>query len=151
MQERKLYPGSILQQYVRNYRILALEKKDCPSVQTLFPMGAFELIIHLKTPCEMITAEGKSQKLSFFYTGHFTKPMRLLFTEEAKLLVVSLQPWAGKMLFNIPANKFTDMNVGIDSIEKETTQMLDALHLFCRFSSFLQTQHQAYFQTLYPL
>lgn len=119
MQNRKFYPKAVLQPYVRYYLIAETDKSDYPSIQTAFPLGGLELIIYLETGAFCLDKGGK-KRLTSFYTGHFTKPFVLSFQGKSRYLIINLQPWAGRALFNIPASEFTDRNIDTCLIEGNT-------------------------------
>ncbi|MGE5805899.1 MAG: DUF6597 domain-containing transcriptional factor [Ignavibacteria bacterium] len=121
MRYKTFSPSSKLMPYVRNYWLLEVDKSDCPVIQNILPFGSFELIIHLKNVCEMTSFANSCKSFmqpQFFYTGQFTKPISINFQNEAKVLAASLHPWAGNLLFKIPADKFTNETISVDLFEK---------------------------------
>ncbi|MBK5285248.1 MAG: AraC family transcriptional regulator [Bacteroidia bacterium] len=124
-------PSPALQPYVRNYWLFDVNEADIPFSQLLFPFGSFELIINLLNAPHMKVL---GDKLSFLqpdslYPGQFTKPFVLNFTQSTKCIGVSLQPWMGNLLFNIPAQEFTDRVTHLQSIDDKSKlrdNLLDA-------------------------
>jgi AraC-like DNA-binding protein len=131
MEFKKIIPSLALQPYVRNYWLFDINKSDIPFSQLLFPFGSFELIFNLLNAPEMIIL-GESQAFlqpDSIYPGQFTKPFVLKFTKSTKCIGVSFQPWMGNLLFNVPAQEFTDriIHVGtIDSKMRLRDKLLDA-------------------------
>lgn len=50
------------------------------------------------------------------YIGQFTKPFILNFNQRSRCIGVSLQPWVGNLLFDIPAQEFKDRITQVESI-----------------------------------
>lgn len=110
MRFKKLIPSPALQPYVKYFWLLDVDENDIPFSQLLIPFGWFELIFNLKNAPEMridgdYTATAQSQSL---YAGQFTNPFLLNYTKPFYSVGISLQPWTGNLLFNVPANYFTD-------------------------------------------
>lgn len=122
MDFKKIVPSLALQPYVRNYWIFDLKEEDIPFTQLLFPFGSFELIFNLLNAPDMkvLGEKGSFTQPESIYPGQFTKPFVLNFTQSSKCVGVSLQPWMGKLLFNVPAQEFTDKVMKVDELDNST-------------------------------
>jgi AraC-like DNA-binding protein len=119
MEFKEITPSLALQPYVRNYWLFDVNEGDLPFSQLLFPFGSFELIFNLLNAPQM---RMHGQKSSFLqpdnlFPGQFTKPFVLDFMQSTRCIGVSLQPWMGNFLFNIPAQEFTDRVTDVQSID----------------------------------
>ncbi|HMR91851.1 MAG TPA: helix-turn-helix domain-containing protein [Chitinophagaceae bacterium] len=131
MEFKKIIPAPALQPYVRCYWVFEVNGNDAPFSQLLFPFGSFELIFNLLNAPQMKMA---GQQSSFvqpdsLYPGQFTRPFVLSYTQRAKCIGVSLHPWMGKLLFNIPAQEFTDRVTNINTVDDQGSlreKLLDA-------------------------
>jgi len=121
MEFKKIIPSPALQPYVRYYWLFDVREDDIPFSQLLFPFGSFELIFNLLNApqMKMINEQSAFIQPDSLYPGQFTKPFVLNFTQSAKCIGVSLQPWVGNLLFNIPAQEFTDKITHIESVENK--------------------------------
>lgn len=110
MQFKKIIPAPALQPYVKYFWLLDVNEKDIPFSQLLIPFGWFELIFNLKNAPEMrIDGEKKAiPQAESLFAGQFTKPFLLNYSKPFYSVGVSLQPWTGNLLFNAPAQFFTD-------------------------------------------
>jgi AraC-like DNA-binding protein len=125
----KKNPSASLQSLVKHYWYFEITDADIPYSQLLFPWGSFELIFILKGNVLMKYINGKksfSQPKSF-YSGQFTNPFELTFTEPCICMGASFYPWAGNSLYNIPSDEFTNQMVHIDAVEKDNS-LFDELH-----------------------
>ncbi len=119
MRLRKFLPSSPLQPFVKCCWILDVDANDIPFSQSLFPFGSFELIFNLVNAPEM-QIEGDEcayVQPDSLYAGQFTKPFLLKYTQPFRSVGVSLHPWAGNLLFDIPAQHFTNVLTGINDID----------------------------------
>lgn len=109
MEFKKILPSPALQPYVRCYWIFDVRQEDTPFSQLLFPFGSFELIFNLfNAPHMKMEQRSMFRQPGSLYPGQFTRPFILSYTQPARCLGVSLHPWAGRLLFSIPAQEFTD-------------------------------------------
>eukprot|EP00697_Spironema_sp_BW2_P010398 gnl/Spiro4/25607_TR12751_c0_g1_i1.p1 gnl/Spiro4/25607_TR12751_c0_g1~~gnl/Spiro4/25607_TR12751_c0_g1_i1.p1 ORF type:complete len:274 (+),score=-23.00 gnl/Spiro4/25607_TR12751_c0_g1_i1:818-1639(+) len=120
MKIKKKYPAITLAPFVRYYWYFEIEAAEIPVAQLSFPYGAFELICYLENPNHMRWTNSSYEftEPEFFYAGQLTKPLVMTFNEPCKCAGVSLYPWAGSHLFNIPAGEFTNELVPIADLEK---------------------------------
>ncbi len=119
MRFKKVTPSEELRPYVRNFWLFDVDKEDVPFSQLLFPFGSFELIINLHNApeMEMVGGQGKFIQPESLFPGQFTKPFTLCFVQRTKCIGISLHPWMGKVLFDVPANEFTDSITTVQNIE----------------------------------
>jgi AraC-like DNA-binding protein len=119
MEFKKILPSNSLKPYVRNYWLFDINMDDIPFSQLLFPFGSFELIINLLNAPQMSVMADQSCFLQphSLFPGQFTKPFVLNFTQPTKCIGISLQPWMGKLLFNIPAQEFTNKVIPVEHID----------------------------------
>ncbi|MCW5911537.1 MAG: AraC family transcriptional regulator [Cyclobacteriaceae bacterium] len=131
MEFRKIIPSPALQPYVRCYWVFDVNGDDIPFSQLLFPFGSFELIFNLLNAPQMKMVDRHPEFIQpdSLYPGQFTRPFVLSYTQKAKCIGVSLHPWMGKLLFNIPAQEFTDKVTHVNAIEDKNClreKLLDA-------------------------
>ncbi len=121
MEFKKIIPSAALQPFVRHYWLFDVNECDIPFSQLLFPFGSFELIVNLHNAPQMKVLGDNESFLQpeSLYPGQFTKPFVLNFTQSTKCIGVSLQPWMGNLLFNIPAQEFTDRVTRVQSIDSK--------------------------------
>jgi hypothetical protein len=131
MQFKKIIPSAQLRPFVKHFWCLDVEAKDIPFSQLLFPFGSSELIFNLDHApdmrigrnCEMSTQPGS------LFTGQFTNPFTLDYIRPFRCAGISFQPWAGNILFGIPAQEFTNNLTRTEDIDKKMRlreKLLDA-------------------------
>lgn len=120
MKFTKKYPAIALTSFVRHYWYFELDAAEAPFEQLSFPYGAFELICYLENPNTMRwTGSGENfTEPSIFYAGQLTQSFTMSFDKPCKCIGASLYPWAGNLLYNTPANEFTNALVPLDDLEK---------------------------------
>lgn len=123
MKFRKHYPTEALQPYVRHLWLFTLEQEDIPYLQDFFPYGSHEVVFYLENPPQMYYHDGSPAffQEQFSYSGQFTKPFTLHFSKPCRCLGISLHPWAGKLLFDIPAYHCTDAMIPLHTIDAQSS------------------------------
>lgn len=100
-------PDPQLRAFVKCYWTLELSEGELPFTQHLLPYGWFEMFFHLHNRPELTTLGGDAMPGDFEmgYAGQLKQSYKLHYSKPYKGVGVSLQPWAGNMLFGIPANE----------------------------------------------
>jgi len=111
-------PCAKLASFVRRYWYFELEDHETPFSQMSFPYGSFELICYLENPNLMRWAGTRDDffEPTIFFAGQLTRPYTMTFNRRCRCIGVSLYPWAGNMLYNLPAGEFTNQLVPLDAI-----------------------------------
>lgn len=121
MQFKKIIPSPALQPFVKYFWLLDVDENDIPFSQLLIPFGSFELIFNLVNAPEMKidgTHKAVSQSDNLF-PGQFTKPFLLKYTKPFSSVGISLQPWTGNLLFNTPAQYFTNCLTNVNDLDRK--------------------------------
>jgi len=144
MRHQKKLPAPALSAFVRHYWYFETDEADIPFSQLSFPYGAFELICYLENPNTMrwLDCDRSFLEPNIFYAGQLTKPFELNFTQTCKCVGVSLYPWAGNLLYKIPASRFTNELIDLHNLEPEGG-LFDQLQL-CADSDALFSCLEAY-------
>jgi hypothetical protein len=118
MRHQKRLPIPALSSFIRHYWYF---ETDMPFSHLSFPYGGFEMICYLENPNTMrwLGSADDFEEPAIFYAGQLTKPFVMTFNKPCRCVGVSLYPWAGKLLYNIPANQFTNALVALDNLEQE--------------------------------
>lgn len=116
------HPSSILQPYVKHYWVLEITANDLPYSQHLMPYGWFELFFYLKGQPKLESGNAPIVNLSYdsIFTGQLSQSRVLNHSEPFRAAGISLQPWAGNVLFGIPANHFADGYTNFEDIDRNT-------------------------------
>ena len=138
-------PTPVLNDLVKCYWKLELEEQDVPYSQLYFPYGSFELIYFPTNKCEMnfVGDNFKFEQPELFYSGQITKPFQLHFKKSCICYGVSLYPWAGKVLYTIPANEFKNRLIPLHDIESENLKFEKENsddQVFSKFESYLMAR-----------
>lgn len=110
MQYKILNVSKSLQPYVKHIWFLKANENDIPFSQQLVPFGSHELTINLLNAPEM-QLEGNGKLFvqpNCFFTGQFTKPFLFKNTKPFSSVGITMQPWAGNLLFSAPSHIFTN-------------------------------------------
>ncbi len=121
MRFKKILPSVKLQPFVKNYWLLDVDDRDIPFSQVLFPFGSFELIFNLVNAPEMQIEGFKNaiMQTDSLFPGQFTKPFLLNYTMPFSAVGISLQPWAGNLLFKTPAQHFTNCLTDLNDLDNK--------------------------------
>lgn len=138
-------PSPLLKELVKCYWKLEIEEQDIPYSQLYFPYGSFELIYFPTNKCEMnfVGENFKFEQPELFYSGQITKAFELHFTKSCICYGVSLYPWAGKVLYSIPANEFKNRLIPLHDIEAENLKFEKENsndQVFAKFENYLMTR-----------
>lgn len=112
----KQLPPAHLADIVKYFWFFKLDENKLPYSQIAFPYGAFELIYYLQNPNKMqwLGSNAEFYEPKLFYAGQLTQPYMLKFEKPCICAGISLQPWAGNILFDVPAhhfkNELTELN-----------------------------------------
>src|SRR5215217_3239284 len=103
-------PGLWVQKVVKSYWKFEIEPSDLPYAQRYFPYGSFELIFYIQNPGVMDDWKGRHHvaQPDVCYSGQLTHSFRMNFEKACTCFGISMHPWAGNVLFDCPANEFTD-------------------------------------------
>lgn len=106
----KRHPSPKLLPYIRHYWLLEIDVADAPFQQLFFPFGFHELIFNLGSVPGMqyLNSNTSFAQPSGFYAGQFTRPFHLHYDEPCRCIGISMQPWAGSLLFDEPSDSFTN-------------------------------------------
>ena len=121
MNFQKQFPSASLASLVRHYWYFEIGEDELPFSQWSFPYGAFELICYLENPNTMRWLDGGDDFVepAIFYAGQLTRPFIMTFKKKCTCVGASLCPWAGELLYGIPARQFTDELTPLDMIEND--------------------------------
>ncbi len=122
MRHQKKLPTAALAPFIKHYWYFETDERDIPFSQLSFPYGAFELICYLENPNTMrwLGSDDDFLEPAIFYAGQLTKPFVLTFTKRCKCVGVSLHPWAGNLLYDTPANHFTNELADLRNMEADS-------------------------------
>ena len=109
MKYKIVAPIPLLQPYVKHFWFLDITEADIPFSQHILPYGWFELFFFLN-----------GEKDDGVFTGQLSQSFSLNCSKPYKAVGISLQPWTGNSLFNIPANHFTDSSINLNDLDKNT-------------------------------
>ena len=112
-------PAIPLKPFVRHYWYFKINITEVPFKQVSFPYGAFELICYLQNPNSMswTGTEVHFSEPDIFYAGQLTRSFTMSFDKPCVCVGASLYPWVGNLLYNIPANEFTNELLPLDRLE----------------------------------
>jgi AraC-like DNA-binding protein len=120
MKLKKIQPSGALRCFVKYYWIYEVDQTDIPFSQLVLPFDSFELIFNLTGIPEIeIAGNSKSGGTANLYIGQFTKAFVLNYFDVHKSVGISLYPWAGDLLFDTPANTFTNCFTPFDDLERQ--------------------------------
>jgi AraC-like DNA-binding protein len=123
MISRRKCPVAALAPFVRYYWYFEIGGDELPVAQMSFPYGSFELICYLENPNLMRWA-GTGHDFfepTIFYAGQLTRPYVMTFDKKCRCVGASLYPWAGSLLYVVPADEFTNQLVPLEHLEHNNT------------------------------
>jgi AraC-like DNA-binding protein len=103
--------------------------------QTLYPDGRCEIIVHLATPTQILTADGHwIQQTPTLFAGQATRAIRLRATSAIDCVGIRLHPAAGSVLFHTQAGARS----AISELSELSDLVVDLRSLDARFATALQ-------------
>ena len=114
-------PSPLLKPFVKHLWKMEVLAEDLAYSHTYFPYGSFEVICYLKNPGIMkyLDSDRRSEQPYSCYSGQLTKPFLMTFTKPCICLGISMKPWTGNVLFDVPSDKFTNELIEIDNLVRE--------------------------------
>lgn len=111
-------PSPQLADCVKYFWYMEVGQEELPCSQVSFPYGAFELIYYVQNPNKMQWLDGSEEfyEPQLFYAGQLTRPYLLKFEQPCICAGVSMWPWAGNLLFDMPANHFKNNLVDLSDL-----------------------------------
>jgi AraC-like DNA-binding protein len=118
MQFKRIRPSRELADLVRYYWYFEINENEIPFTQLCFPYGSFELLYYLKNPngVQWLNDAVIFQEPRLCFAGQVTRPYILHYDKPCICCGISFQPWAGKRIFNIPANHFHNQVIPLSDI-----------------------------------
>lgn len=112
----KIKPCQILQPYVRDFWILEITQEDIPFSQLMIPYSWFELYFSFEKS-EINQYPNQRSFVESAFTGQFSKAFTVTYNKPVQVIGASFQPWAGNLLYGIPANNFTNAYVKLEELD----------------------------------
>lgn len=112
----KIRPCQTLQPYIKEFWVLEIDQEDLPYTQHLIPFSWFELYFTFEKS-ETSQSLNHRTLIESAYTGQFSKAFTIIYNKPVQVIGASFQPWAGNLLYGIPANNFTNAHVKLEELE----------------------------------
>lgn len=106
-----------LQRYVKHYWLLSVNEHDLLTPKPIMPYGWFELVFQRDMKTENISS---SLSPNGFFTGQHDRSITINLSSPFRTAGISFQPWAGNLLFDIPANNFTNKRSQFSDLDKDS-------------------------------
>lgn len=110
---KAIRPSTVLQPYVHHYWIM----RTCEAAvsQMIMPVGCLKWIFHRKRPFDVNGMAGLHAEA--LVVGPYDKAIHIDSTEDLEMITVFFQPYAAKMMMNIPGKEFYNGTCDFDSLE----------------------------------
>lgn len=145
----EIYPCSKeLHPFVQHFWILDIGKDDLPYYQQVLPYGRLELYFLIEEPQDFskTNATSGSANVRAGLSGLTDELQEVIYSKPVRVLGISLQPWSGRFLFNLPANELVNqspVNLEQDSITYVAEQLAknhSTLNALAVFETFLKSR-----------
>lgn len=118
-------PSTILSQYVKHYWAI----EDCmpnksEHTQRIVPSGLMELMFYFGEKPKSLDAK-KEISENTILSGHQKGYYDIVVSGKLSLFSITFQPYAAKLIFDIPSNEFFDQNVPLKYIFKNIVDALE--------------------------
>jgi len=118
-----------LKQHIQGYWLLEGECSEQTVEQFLFPVGAVEIIIHLKSPFLRRDTHQWEQENSTFIEGQQTGLLSVKQKGVIRTVGITLFPWATIALYQTSPHHFTNRRFETDEVDKSIKQIVEWLNL----------------------
>lgn len=152
-----ILPSPALRPYVHHYWLL--KSCDTPMSQLILPVSCLKWIFHRKQPFDVNGVP--ALRMQAAVVGLYEKAVRVGSAEEVEMITVFFQPYAARMVMDIPLHAFANASHDLEQLEDRElrvlkARVLEALTLadaIARIEEFIvrrlvRTQDSPYFQPL---
>ena len=127
MQLMHFTPEPSLSPLVKGYWLLQSDAVLSPAIKTLFPLGAIEIIFHLKTPfSRWQNSEWFPEKL-MFVEGQQSGIITVKQCGPMKTVGITLYPWAAKYFLLSSPDVFTDANYPAELVDSHLVGLYELI------------------------
>lgn len=122
IQTEVIFPSIPLRPYIQHYWVLKTVRTGMSSI--ILPVGCLKWMFHRKRPFDVNGKVGSGMKASI--VGIYDKAIQIDSSEDVEMLTVFFQPYAAKIIMNIPSQEFFNDNVDLDSLGNAAFKELKA-------------------------